>query len=99
MEAVDHAIKDLKPDSFKGYTIGDNTNKNISKYPWRLDDEKVVYPFYEKALKAGLGNICIHKGRFPPPVPKTFPHPLAPPHKRVGRPPGQDRTKPHLHQR
>src|SRR5207249_3633214 len=77
MEAVDHAIKDLKPDSFKGYTIGDNTNKNISKYPWRLDDEKVVYPFYEKALKAGLVNICIHKGLFPPSVEKQFPHLLA----------------------
>jgi uncharacterized protein len=77
LEAVDHAIRDLKPDSFKGYTIGDNTNKQISKYPWRLDDEKLVYPFYEKALKAGLVNICIHKGLFPPSVEKQFPHLLA----------------------
>jgi predicted TIM-barrel fold metal-dependent hydrolase len=77
LEAVDHAIVDLKPDSFKGYTIGDNTNKNISKYPWRLDDEKLVYPFYERALKAGLVNICIHKGLFPPSVEKQFPHLLA----------------------
>jgi predicted TIM-barrel fold metal-dependent hydrolase len=74
MEEVDKAITQLRPDSFKGYTIGDNTNKNLSKYPWRLDDEKVVYPFYEKALKAGLVNICIHKGLFPPSVEKTFPH-------------------------
>ena len=29
LEQVDHAIRDLKPDSFKGYTIGDNTNKNL----------------------------------------------------------------------
>ena len=77
LEAVDHAIRDLKPDSFKGYTIGDNTNKNMSKYPWRLDDEKLVYPFYERALKAGLVNICIHKGLFPPSVEKQFPHLLA----------------------
>ena len=44
MEQVDHAIRELKPDSFKGYTIGDNTNKNLSKHPWRMDDEKLVYP-------------------------------------------------------
>src|SRR2546426_11592642 len=77
MEEVDKAIAILKPDSFKGYTIGDNTNKKISKYPWRLDDEKLVYPFYEKAVKAGLVNICIHKGLFPPSVEKQFPHLLA----------------------
>ena len=55
-------IADLKPDSFKGYTIGDNTNKHLSKYPWRMDDETVVYPFYEKCEKAGIVNICVHKG-------------------------------------
>ena len=74
MEEVDKAITQLGPDSFKGYTIGDNTNKNLSKYPWRLDDDTLVYPFYEKALKAGLVNICIHKGLFPPSVERNFPH-------------------------
>ena len=77
MESVDHAIKDLKPDSMKGYTIGDNTNKNLSKHAWRLDDEKLVYPAYEKFVKAGLKNVCIHKGLFPPSVEKQFPHLLA----------------------
>ena len=43
LEQVDHAIRDLKPDSFKGYTIGDTTNKNLSKHPWRMDDDKLVY--------------------------------------------------------
>ena len=77
MEQVDHAIKELKPDSFKGYTIGDNTNKNLSKHPWRMDDEKLVYPFYEKLLKAGYDKVCVHKGLFPPSVEKQFPHLLA----------------------
>jgi predicted TIM-barrel fold metal-dependent hydrolase len=77
MEQVDHAIKDLKPDSFKGYTIGDNTNKNLSKHPWRMDDEKLVYPFYEKLLKAGHDKVCVHKGLFPPSVEQQFPHLLA----------------------
>jgi predicted TIM-barrel fold metal-dependent hydrolase len=74
MESLDHAIEDLKPDSMKGYTIGDNTNKNLSKHPWRMDDEKLVYPAYEKFLKAGLKNVCVHKGLFPPSVEKQFPH-------------------------
>jgi predicted TIM-barrel fold metal-dependent hydrolase len=77
LEQVDYAIEKLKPDSMKGYTIGDNTNKDLSKHPWRLDDEKLVYPAYEKFLKAGLRNVCIHKGLFPPSVEKQFPHLLA----------------------
>jgi predicted TIM-barrel fold metal-dependent hydrolase len=77
MEQVDHAISDLKPDSMKGYTIGDNTNKNLSKHPWRMDDEVLVYPAYAKFLKAGLSNVCVHKGLFPPSVEKQFPHLLA----------------------
>jgi uncharacterized protein len=77
MEQIDHAIQDLKPDSMKGYTIGDNTHKELSKHPWRLDDEKLVYPAYEKFLKAGLRNVCIHKGLFPPAVEKQYPHLLA----------------------
>src|SRR4029453_7906234 len=74
MEQVDYAIEKLNPDSMKGYTIGDNTHKALSKHPWRLDDEKLVYPAYEKFLKAGLRNVCIHKGLFPPSVEKQFPH-------------------------
>jgi predicted TIM-barrel fold metal-dependent hydrolase len=77
LEAIDRAIAELKPDSFKGYTIGDNTNKAVGKYPWRLDDEKVAYKAYERFAKAGLVNVCIHKGLFPPSVEKQFPHLLA----------------------
>ena len=77
LEQVDRVIADLQPDSFKGYTIGDNTHKDLSKYPWRLDDEKLVYPFYERCAKAGLVNICIHKGLFAPSTEKQFPHLLA----------------------
>ncbi|HXM83609.1 MAG TPA: amidohydrolase family protein [Burkholderiales bacterium] len=74
MEQIDHAIADLKPDSMKGYTIGDNTHKDLSKHAWNLDDEKLVYPAYEKFLKAGLKNVCIHKGLFSPALEKEFPH-------------------------
>jgi predicted TIM-barrel fold metal-dependent hydrolase len=74
LEAVDRAIGELKPDSFKGYTIGDNTNKSAGKYPWRMDDEKTAYKAYEKFARAGLVNVCVHKGLFPPSVADRFPH-------------------------
>jgi predicted TIM-barrel fold metal-dependent hydrolase len=73
MDAVDQAIAQLKPDSFKGYTVGDNTNKQLSKHPWRMDDEKLLYPFYEKLAKAGLVNVCVHKGLYPYSTSKNFP--------------------------
>jgi predicted TIM-barrel fold metal-dependent hydrolase len=70
MEEVDKAIEVYKPDSWKSYTIGDPLAP--SKYPWRLDDEKVMYPFYEKAVKAGITMLCIHKGLLPPDYEKSF---------------------------
>jgi uncharacterized protein len=82
LDKVEEENEKLKPDSWKGYTIGDNTNKHLSKWPFRLDDEKVMYPFYEKLVKwtkqypdrPGLKNVCIHKGLFPPSVEANFPH-------------------------
>ena len=74
MDDIDRTIEVCKPDSMKGYTIGDNTNKHLSKHPWLLDDEKLVYPAYEKFVKAGLRNVCVHKGLFPPSVEQRFPH-------------------------
>ncbi len=72
LDAVDRDI-DLRPDAFKGYTIGDNTHKELAR-PWRLDDEALIYPFFEKAVRAGLRNICIHKGLFPPSMQRRFPN-------------------------
>ncbi|MGI9336067.1 MAG: amidohydrolase family protein [Gammaproteobacteria bacterium] len=64
MDRVDYALENLQPDSWKMYTIGDPLSAK-TKYPWRLDDEDLVYPFYEKAVKAGITTICIHKGLMP----------------------------------
>ena len=82
LDQFDEQNERLKPDSSKGYTIGDNTNKHLSKFPFRLDDEKLMYPFYEKLTKAiakyperpGLKNVCIHKGLFPPSIERDYPH-------------------------
>lgn len=62
MDELDKAIE-LKPDAWKGYTLGDPGGN--SRYPWRLDDEKLVYPAFEKMEKAGIQNVCIHKGLLP----------------------------------
>ncbi|MEY3473896.1 MAG: hypothetical protein RL087_354, partial [Pseudomonadota bacterium] len=69
----------LQPDSFKGYSVGDNTNKHLARHPWHLDDEKLLYPFYEKLARASrtrpsLANVCVHKGLFPQAVTQRFPH-------------------------
>ena len=73
MDEVDRAIAELRPDSWKGYTVGDNTNKDLARHPWRMDDEKLVYPFYEKLLKAGHDIVCVHKGLYPPSTEKRWP--------------------------
>ena len=79
LEKAEQDHETLRPDSFKGYTIGDNTNKHLSRHPWHLDDEKLLYPFYEKLVKwskakPSLANVCVHKGLFPPSTTQQFPH-------------------------
>ena len=34
LEQLDAALE-LKPDSLKGYTVGDNTHKDLARHPWR----------------------------------------------------------------
>jgi uncharacterized protein len=74
MDQVDRAIAVLKPDSWKGYTIGDPLFPSKQSSFWRLDDEKLMYPFYEKAVKAGINTICIHKGLLPLDYEKSWPN-------------------------
>jgi len=73
MDRVDRAIATLKPDSWKGYTIGDPLFPSKLGSYWRLDDEKLVYPFYEKIVKAGIETVCIHKGLLPADYEKSWP--------------------------
>ena len=48
LDQVDQAIEVYKPDSWKGYTVGDNTHKELAHYPWHADDEKLMYPVLRK---------------------------------------------------
>lgn len=63
LDEMDRLAQQLRIDSWKGYTVGDPLGP--SKYPWRLDDQKLAYPAYEKAMKLGIRNVCIHKGLMP----------------------------------
>ncbi|SNB46515.1 amidohydrolase family protein [Geobacter sp. DSM 9736] len=67
LEKLDEAAA-MKPDSWKGYTLGSPSG---SKWPWRLDDEDLVYPAYDKMLKAQIPIVCIHKGLLPSRLRKT----------------------------
>jgi uncharacterized protein len=73
MAEVDRCIATVRPDSWKGYTVGDPLSPSKLNSFWRLDDEKLMYPFYEKAVKSGIKNVCIHKGLFAPAVEEKFP--------------------------
>src|SRR5262249_36736298 len=61
MDEVDRCITTIKPDSWKGYTIGDPLFPSKQQSYWRLDDDKLMYPFYEKITKAGITTVCLHK--------------------------------------
>jgi predicted TIM-barrel fold metal-dependent hydrolase len=70
MDEVDRGIEELHPVSWKSYTIGDPFGP--SKFAWKLDDEKLMYPFYEKAIASGINTICVHKGLMPRDYEKAF---------------------------
>jgi len=74
MDEVERAIEVIHPTSWKGYTVGDPILPETSRYPWRLDDEKEMYPFYERIIKAGINTVCIHKGLLPADYEKTMPN-------------------------
>ncbi|MBV9251631.1 MAG: hypothetical protein JO227_20600, partial [Acetobacteraceae bacterium] len=65
MEEVDRCIANVRPTSWKGYTIGDPLSPQTTKYPWRLDDNELMGPFYDRITKAGITTVCIHKGLLP----------------------------------
>jgi predicted TIM-barrel fold metal-dependent hydrolase len=70
---VDRCIARVKPDSWKGYTVGDPLSPSRAGSFWALDDEKLMYPFYEKIVKAGIPTVCVHKGLLPGDYERSWP--------------------------
>ncbi|MEO0464599.1 MAG: amidohydrolase family protein [Pseudomonadota bacterium] len=63
LDEVDRVHETLKPDGWKGYTVGEPFSPSFKRY--RLDDEALTYPAYERMVKAGVRNVCFHKGLLP----------------------------------
>jgi predicted TIM-barrel fold metal-dependent hydrolase len=57
LDEMERQVKKLKIDAWKMYT-----GAELGEKPWRMDDEKVAYPFWEKTKKLGIKNLCVHKG-------------------------------------
>ena len=63
LDEIDRVHAELKPNGWKGYTVGEPFSPSDNRY--RLDDEELMYPAYERMQKAGVRNVCIHKGLLP----------------------------------
>jgi predicted TIM-barrel fold metal-dependent hydrolase len=57
LEELERQVKELKIDAWKMYT-----GAEIGEKAWRMDDEKVAYPFWERTKALGVKNLCVHKG-------------------------------------
>jgi predicted TIM-barrel fold metal-dependent hydrolase len=57
LDEMERQVKKLKIDAWKCYT-----GAELGEKAWMLDDKKVAYPFWEKTLKLGVKNVCVHKG-------------------------------------
>jgi uncharacterized protein len=57
LEEMERQVKELKIDAWKMYT-----GAEIGEKAWRMDDEKVAYPCWEKTKALGIKNLCVHKG-------------------------------------
>ena len=57
LDEMERQVKDLKIEAWKMYT-----GAEIGEKAWRMDDEKVAYPFWEKTRALGIKNLCVHKG-------------------------------------
>ena len=63
MKLAEENCKLLKPLTWKLFRQGDPLAPDGKS--WRLDDENLIYPFYELAMKMNVKTICIHKGLIP----------------------------------
>lgn len=63
LDEVDRVHELVRPEGWKGYPVGEPFSP--SHHRWRLDDEALMYPAYERMVKASVRNFCIHKGLLP----------------------------------
>lgn len=71
MDEIERAIAEIKPDSWKGYTVGDPFGH--SRFAYRPDDKALMSPAYGRMLAWGMTNICIREGLLPADHKHEFP--------------------------
>lgn len=59
LELMEVQVKEYGARAFKFYNVRYDYG---SPFPWRMDDPKVAFPVYEKALELGVNLIGVHKG-------------------------------------
>lgn len=59
LEDMKRQVEQMKVEAWKGYP---GQPLGPEGKGWWMDDEKVAYPAYEYARKAGIRTICVHKG-------------------------------------
>jgi predicted TIM-barrel fold metal-dependent hydrolase len=59
LELMEVQVKEYGARAFKLYNVRYDYGQH---FPWRMDDPKVAFPIYEKALELGVNLIGVHKG-------------------------------------
>src|SRR2546425_2526228 len=59
LELMEIQVKEFGAKAFKFYNVRYDYGQ---PFPWRMDDPRVAYPVFEKALELGVTTIGVHKG-------------------------------------
>src|SRR5438270_617854 len=56
---MERQVKEYGAKAFKLYNVRYDYGE---PFPWRMDDRRIAYPIFEKALELGVTTIGVHKG-------------------------------------
>jgi predicted TIM-barrel fold metal-dependent hydrolase len=59
LDTMEVQVKEYGAKAFKFYNVRYDYGE---PFPWRMDDPKVAFPIYEKAMELGINLIGVHKG-------------------------------------
>jgi predicted TIM-barrel fold metal-dependent hydrolase len=59
LDLIEVQVKEYGAKAFKFYNVRYDYGE---PFPWRMDDPKVAFPIYEKAMELGINLIGVHKG-------------------------------------
>ena len=59
LDLMERQVKEYGAKAFKLYNVRYDYGE---PFPWRMDDRRIAYPVFEKALELGITTIGVHKG-------------------------------------